>query len=87
MEKKDVLEVVTNDEGCSETMRYRLHIMSKGLEVSWSSASSSSENKMSIKQDSDNGLSLSLGSSEVMTFGPVNSSSYLSVSPFSVTDA
>jgi len=33
VEKEKIIDILTDDEGCSETMRYRLRIMSNGLEM------------------------------------------------------
>jgi len=74
-EKKDIIEVVTHDEGCSEMRRYRLQIlmMFKDLDGSYNSSSaddlSADNQKMSIKKENESdGLSLSVNSSAVMSF-------------------
>jgi hypothetical protein len=91
--KKNVLEVMTNDEGCSETMKYRLLIMTNGLELS-SNTGGGGEDESSSKADGtlaqiDNNSrfvhasSVSTGLSG-LSFESAVVLSYPSASPFSV---
>jgi hypothetical protein len=87
VEQNDVLEVVTNDEGCSETMKYRLQIMLRGLESCDSDEASKADGNrvQSSYNRRVNEIAISKASSGMSFGSPATSASFPSASPFSVS--
>jgi hypothetical protein len=97
VEKKETIEIMMDDEGCSETMRYRLNFMKKGQDISYSNSGADGSmnggdgpggTSMTHGEVIPNKVSRSFGSSgSGLSFGLADDDdgiSYPSASPFSV---
>jgi hypothetical protein len=85
IDKKNIIEIITNDEGSSNSMIYRLSIMDRGEYNIGNDTSKVGGNLVQCdEKGSVNDKSISIGSSGLSFKSPDTSISYPSASPFSV---